>query len=309
MATDKQIAANKANAQLGGVKTVMGKSASKWNALKHGLLAKEVLIDTGDGREKRDGFEQVLSELHAHYGPVGMEEEILVEAAAINYWRYRRVIKHEVGLLRNQLDDFKDSYFNPKPKLADLSSFQKNQFHVQEELEGLATCVKLLESEQQTEANDVVGIYEENASMAFDSIFRGVVLSNKKIPWRPDFGNRYQEGETEPLAIYSYLIEEGWTPEEIRAELLKIAREKLESKNREHAELKAADDRNLSRIEKLGSLVSQQDMDRILRYEKTILGHFFKTLHELERKQRLRLGQAVPAPMALDVDVSHQPPE
>jgi hypothetical protein len=111
MSSEKQISANRENAQLGGVKTTMGKSIVKWNALKHGLLAKEVIIDKGDGKENREEFDEIFSEFHAHYQPVGVEEEILVETAAVNYWRYRRVIKHEVGLLRARLDDFKDSYF------------------------------------------------------------------------------------------------------------------------------------------------------------------------------------------------------
>jgi hypothetical protein len=104
-------------------------------------------------------------------------------------------------------------------------------------------------------------------------------------------------------------MEEGWTLEQVREELLRIAHRKLENKTQEFEELREADERNLSRIEKLGSLMSQEDMDRVIRYEKTILGNFYKTLHELERKQRMRQGQAVPAPVAVDVEVSHQPSE
>ena len=49
--SSKQLEANRKNAQQGGVKTLEGKAIVKYNALKHGLLAKEVVITTGDGAE------------------------------------------------------------------------------------------------------------------------------------------------------------------------------------------------------------------------------------------------------------------
>jgi hypothetical protein len=42
---------------------------------------------------------------------------------------------------------------------------------------------------------------------------------------------------------------------------------------------------------------------RLQRYESTYSKEFMKTLHELERQQRMRAGEAVPAPAALDVSV------
>ena len=40
--SEKQLKANRKNAQKGGVKTPEGKAIVKYNALKHGLLAKEI---------------------------------------------------------------------------------------------------------------------------------------------------------------------------------------------------------------------------------------------------------------------------
>ena len=53
MAPHKQIKANKKNSKNVGVKTAKGKAVSKYNALKHDLLAKEIIIDTGDGKDFR----------------------------------------------------------------------------------------------------------------------------------------------------------------------------------------------------------------------------------------------------------------
>ena len=46
--SQKQLEANRENAKLGGVKTEEGKAVSKYNALKHGLLSKEVLLKSED---------------------------------------------------------------------------------------------------------------------------------------------------------------------------------------------------------------------------------------------------------------------
>ena len=54
--SEKQLEANRANAQKGGVKTPEGKEIVKYNALKHGLLAKEVVITVGDGTEDPEEF-------------------------------------------------------------------------------------------------------------------------------------------------------------------------------------------------------------------------------------------------------------
>jgi hypothetical protein len=42
------------------------------------------------------------------------------------------------------------------------------------------------------------------------------------------------------------------------------------------------------------------------RYETTLERQIYKALHELERLQRIRKGENIPAPLAIDVDVSEQ---
>jgi hypothetical protein len=47
----------------GGVKSPEGKVIAKYNALKHGLLAKETVITVGDGAENPDAFHALLVDL------------------------------------------------------------------------------------------------------------------------------------------------------------------------------------------------------------------------------------------------------
>ena len=62
--TDKQIAANRKNAAHStGPVTPSGKAIASRNALKHGLLAKEILVDAGEGAESQEEFDAVLLDL------------------------------------------------------------------------------------------------------------------------------------------------------------------------------------------------------------------------------------------------------
>ena len=101
-----RVKANRENAKLStGPKTGKGKSAVKWNALKHGLLAREVVIRTGDGEESRSEFETLLESLTDDLQPEGALEGMLVEKIAVCYWRLRRALRCEVGAIRGAADN------------------------------------------------------------------------------------------------------------------------------------------------------------------------------------------------------------
>lgn len=97
MATDKQIAANKRNAQKStGPMTEEGRRRSSRNALKHGLTAEQVTINKEEARQ----FQAFRDDVLANLSPEGAIEEQLAERIAICWWRLRRVYCLEVGILR-----------------------------------------------------------------------------------------------------------------------------------------------------------------------------------------------------------------
>ena len=110
--SQKQTEANKNNAQQStGPKTDEGKAVSKYNAIKHGLLSKEVLLEGED--------EAILIEigkkLRTELGPQTELELVLVDRITANVWRLRRVMKIE----REMMDDdrFTEDYLgNTKEK-------------------------------------------------------------------------------------------------------------------------------------------------------------------------------------------------
>ena len=70
--TDKQIAANRGNAgKSTGPVTSAGKAIAARNALKHGLLAKEIVIDAGEGAESQEQSDGVLLALRKQCDPQG----------------------------------------------------------------------------------------------------------------------------------------------------------------------------------------------------------------------------------------------
>jgi len=110
----KQVAANRQNAQKGGVKTAKGKEIARYNALKHGLLAKEAVITIGEGAEDPNEFNTLVDALTAQFKPEGSLEAILVEKIAVAYWRLRRAYRYEAGLIRRELDTVTDDFYAEK---------------------------------------------------------------------------------------------------------------------------------------------------------------------------------------------------
>jgi len=87
MASVAQIQANRSNAQKStGPRTAEGKATASHNAVKHGLLAEQVVIHGEDPAEFDLYREGMLEEL----APEGVVETILAERAVSLAWRLRR---------------------------------------------------------------------------------------------------------------------------------------------------------------------------------------------------------------------------
>jgi len=95
MATDKQLAANRKNGKLGGPKTDKGKAVSRFNALKHGLTAKEVVI-RGEDKKLFDLFK---NEMWEDLNPQGALERFQADLVALDAWRVRRSLIAETKYL------------------------------------------------------------------------------------------------------------------------------------------------------------------------------------------------------------------
>src|SRR5947207_377411 len=61
----------------------------RFNALKHGLLAQELVITTGPVTESQAELTSLHAQFRRDFAPVGIAEELLVERLLVTYWRLR----------------------------------------------------------------------------------------------------------------------------------------------------------------------------------------------------------------------------
>lgn len=97
MASQKQIAANRHNAQKStGPTTTTGKAAVALNAMQHGLLSQHVCLPDED----EAALIALGKKLRQHLQPVGELEVLLVDRVIASLWRLRRVVAMETSLIQ-----------------------------------------------------------------------------------------------------------------------------------------------------------------------------------------------------------------
>ena len=95
-ATTARTRANRSNAKKStGPKTVAGKAVIAANAVKHGLTAKSLLLES----ESPDEFHALIEALMTELKPSGRLESTLVEQIAYGIWRQRRLWRAEKGVI------------------------------------------------------------------------------------------------------------------------------------------------------------------------------------------------------------------
>src|SRR5829696_2675075 len=95
MTSERKVEANRKNAlKSTGPKTPEGKDVVSSNAMKHGLLSKEVLLPGEDEEALRELDERLRDELQ----PAGALEDLLVDRITSALWRLRRLGRVEAGI-------------------------------------------------------------------------------------------------------------------------------------------------------------------------------------------------------------------
>jgi hypothetical protein len=101
----KQLAANRRNAKKStGPRTKRGSAVSRMNALKHGILSRQVLVEGLHYRESSEELKKLHERLWDSLQPEGPLEEMLVDQIVTAHWRLRRALTAESGEIALSVD-------------------------------------------------------------------------------------------------------------------------------------------------------------------------------------------------------------
>lgn len=295
----------------GGPKTPEGKAIVKFNALKHGLLAKEVVITTGDGAEDSREFDSLVSKLIAELKPVGIVEELLVDKLAGCLWRHRRLYRYEVGLIRGQLDTAVDDFYS-KDELNELLEIDEEETQrPDEELD------RMIQEKKQD-----IPLWQRDKKVLMEMVKNNQPL-DEIMNWNANWG--WLQGKEEvselldeagvgidgqsmsPVQLREFLTKQcGWDEKKIWQAHIELCDEMVKRYTGEIQNLEKQKRINKLKLEvKIlqGNIPDSLEVEKLLRYEGSLERQFYRALNQLERLQRMRQGDKVPAPLAVDVDI------
>jgi len=305
-ASQAKIESNRKNSlRSTGPKSKKGKSVVKWNALKHGLLSKEIVISTGEGQECIHEYGQLLEQLHTELKPVGIIEEMLVEKIAVCYWRQRRVIKCEIGEIRKQLDS---ATWKLMFKRVDEYNFDKRYIMIDSNREklsrtsfGLRYLIGTLE-DIKVEIESDGGLSEQTKEklighFGLEQGHIGFLLT--LFDHMSTDGRRLSEEDPEKYG-------EPLEPDRAKELMLKAIDDEIKKMQDIKESFNEIEDMESDANSLSLHLPDKIVLDKTLRYETTMERQFYRALHELIRLQSARLGGNPPAPQVVDVDISKE---
>ena len=92
----RRLTARRANAQkCTGPRIPEGKATTRFNALKHGFFASDVVNPVLDGPARAEEFNSILDALLEDFQPESASERLLVDEVAACCWRIRRLLRYE----------------------------------------------------------------------------------------------------------------------------------------------------------------------------------------------------------------------
>lgn len=288
--TEKQLAANRRNAlRSTGPRTARGREVSKMNALKHGILSRQVLVEGQHYQEDRTELEALHQRFWDDLQPEGPVEEMLVDQIVTAHWRLRRAMIAESGAIAHNVDKGHRKRTKGTPPV--------------------------LQWMQWRALGDPVN------AMQNSSIGSAILLG-----WVTELRNAVEQtGKLTEEALQKLNDRIGTTPNPLTRSLEEL-RQKLESgsDNPDHMERKRSEalaflDREINSLQRsrercvedeeyeaeslqdAAVLPSVEVLDKILRYETKLERQMYRAMAQLERIQRMRRGEMIPAPLSVEL--------
>jgi hypothetical protein len=290
-----QLAANRRNAQKStGPQTERGKAAAKMNALKHGVLAQTVLVRGQQFQESAGEFEQLCREFYASLAPEGPLEEMLVDQIIQAVWRQRRARTAESGEIALSVDGghWQRQKHNPLPVILNLPQTPFSDA-LTSQLERSALGCHYL----------IYCLRKVAAGVERDGELTEPVLDDFKLSLRgrPDPIVRKLEAYRAGLATNPAPREPAAGRERHRAEVLKFLDEKIRNLQFWEEQRSSREEAEEQARQAAAVLPADTTLDKILRYEAALERQIYRAMNQLERLQRRRQGEVIPAPMAMEI--------
>ena len=298
----KQIEANRKNAlRSTGPTTPEGKQVSRFNALRHGLRAKEVTIP---GEEDPAEFDAILRELCEDSEPEGHTERHLIEQVGLAEWRLRRVHRAELGEIRTQMASRMAS------KSSEVEDEIKHAFQYFPErlpqLLGKSTAGIAYLREAVEEAFDELESEGTVSEVSIDELERvfGEEADSPVTMLKVWFVEEMPEGNEEDLDSDGEPRRRRRTSAKKKAAARKHLEMTLKNLDRQERKLHKHERINLEIVRQRLSIPKAAELERIQRYETAIRRGMYQAIDQLERLQRRRRGE--PSPPTVNVNVANE---
>lgn len=258
-----------------------GKARSRWNAVRHGILARCTPIRDGDGRENVAEFQHLFTQLRRDLQPATALEEILIERIASCYWRLGRVVHAETTNIQSQIEDarFECDQENRR-RVFELADDGVEPVERIQDLPGVDSMLEIVRDAQAR--IEAVGFLDPEELEQFTHVV-GYSLAGMERPESRASKTAEQERKTAVLQALARLEQD-----------LESLRSRLTERH----------ERARARAPRLLAVPDEATANRLLRYEGAIQAQLFKALHELERVQRMRAGEPVPPRLHVQVEAT-----
>ena len=286
----KQIAANRRNAQKStGPQTPAGRAVSKMNALKHGILSKEVLVRGMYIKENGREFAALHQRFREELNPVGPMEEMLVDQIVTTHWRLRRALKSEAGEIALNVDE---GQWNRKHQHPALTCILWESFgDPVSSMRNSALGNRLMENQLKAVRASV-----EKEGELTEAAIQSVKYNGKPYSLTKDLEALRSQLQQNPEGLELSALRTKQKEQAlayINNELGLISWSKSDCEEHEKMEEEA---RQAAAV-----LPSPAVLDKIMRYVTMLQRQLYRAMNQLERLQRMRHGEAVPPPLTMEV--------
>jgi hypothetical protein len=278
-----------------GPRTQLGKERSKHNAVKHGIFSKVAVLNC----ESQAEFDALLNRLRNDRQPVGTLEELLVEKLAVLFWRNRRFLVAEGAEIRANSEfvewDGRARQFQeaveilPRRSNGGLIRWIANPNVLKEFVDRLKALKEGIEA----------GIFVPESDNVILAMLYG---TDDKENWPYGLSLTYVLWSVVAALSEEERKQRGLpSPQLAKEGLLAELREAINGYScygKEQAKILAA---KLELEPLRHNVPDAPQLDRLLRYETSLERSIERTLNQLERLQRMRLGRPVPPSINLNI--------